>query len=131
MELRTAIRVKQAGLALSRLQIRAFSAKPRRARSILGVRALRRRKGEKVRRIRGFAVAAVVALVFASAALAQDAYNSDAGDVQGQVSGGTAGSDGGAGALPFTGLDLFLLVGAGAVLLTGGLVLRRLAKAKS
>jgi opacity protein-like surface antigen len=84
-----------------------------------------------VRRIRGFAVAAVVALVCASAAFAQDPYNSDAGDVQGQIGGGASGSDGGGGALPFTGLDLFLLVGAGAVLLTGGLVLRRLAKAKS
>ena len=83
-----------------------------------------------MRRIRGFAVAAVVALVCASAAFAQDPYNSDAGDVQGQIGGGASGSDG-AGALPFTGLDLFLLVGAGAVLLTGGLVLRRLAKAKS
>ena len=83
-----------------------------------------------MRRIRGFAVAAVVALVCASAAFAQDPYNSDAGDVQGQIGGGASASDG-AGALPFTGLDLFLLVGAGAVLLTGGLVLRRLAKAKS
>jgi hypothetical protein len=123
--------VQRAGLALSRLQVRAFSAKPRRARSIFGVRATAAKKGEKVRRIRGFAVAAVVALVWASAAFAQDAYNSDAGDVQGQIGGGAAGSDGGGGALPFTGLDLFLLVGAGAVLLTGGLVLRRLAKAKS
>ena len=83
-----------------------------------------------MRRIRGFAVAAVVALVCASAAFAQDPYNSDAGDVQGQIGGGASGSDG-AGALPFTGLDLFLLVGAGVVLLTGGLVLRRLSKAKS
>jgi len=49
-------------------------------------------------------------------------YQGAAGGVQGSVSGG--------GALPFTGLDLGLLVGGGMVLLVVGGLLRRLAREK-
>ncbi len=80
-----------------------------------------------MRRLRGFAVAVLVGLVWASVAMAQDpaqtGYGGVGGNVQGEV-------EGGGGALPFTGLDLLLLVAAGAVLLGAGLVVRRLGRAR-
>lgn len=75
-------------------------------------------------------------LVMASVALAQDptqsGYGGVAGSVQGDVEGGASGGAvGGGGALPFTGLDLMLLVGAGVLLLAAGVALRRVGRASS
>jgi len=74
----------------------------------------------------GCLVTAVV--VYAPVALAQqssvDGYGGGAGGIQSEVeSGGGAG-----GSLPFTGLDLGLLIGGGLVLLAVGFGLRRLAR---
>ena len=74
----------------------------------------------------GCLVTAVV--VYAPVALAQqssvDGYGGGAGGIQSEVeSGGGAG-----GSLPFTGLDLGLLIGGGLELLAVGFGLRRLAR---
>jgi hypothetical protein len=85
-------------------------------------------------------VALVVVLVLASAAIAQpaqDGYNDQAGQVQSQVQGGQEGAAAPTGnaqaqeqsGLPFTGLDIGLLVGAGAALVAAGFGMRRLARA--
>jgi hypothetical protein len=83
-----------------------------------------------VRRVWAFAVALAIGLTWVSVAVAQDpdqtGYGGAAGNVQGQVEGGASG-----GALPFTGLDLLLLVAAGALLLGAGLALRRLGRVRS
>ena len=72
-------------------------------------------------------------LVTASVALAQDptqsGYGGTGGNIQGGVEGGGTGT--GSGSLPFTGLDLMLLVGAGVLLLAAGLTLRRVGRARS
>ena len=87
--------------------------------------------------MRGFTVKRLVimcvgllaaAVVYAPLALAQqssvDGYGGGAGGIQSEVeSGGGAG-----GSLPFTGLDLGLLIGGGLVLLAVGFGLRRLAR---
>jgi hypothetical protein len=82
-----------------------------------------------VKRLWAFAAALVVGLTWVSLAVAQDpvqrGYGGVAGNVQGEVQGG------GGGSLPFTGLDLLLLVAAGALLLGAGLVLRRVGRARS
>ena len=76
-------------------------------------------------------------LVTASAAFAQDpteqGYGGVGGQVQGGVSGGGSGGASGSasGALPFTGLDLILLVAAGLLLLAAGLTLRRLGRTRA
>ena len=72
---------------------------------------------------------ALASLASASVALAQEPTESGYGGVGGGVQGGV--EAGGAGALPFTGLDLLLLIGAGAMLIAAGLTLRRLGRAKS
>lgn len=86
--------------------------------------------------------ALVAALALATTAYAQSSsvggYNDDAGQVQAQVqaggddngSGGSSGSSGssGSGSLPFTGLDVALLVGAGGLLLAVGTGMRRLTR---
>ena len=72
-------------------------------------------------------------LVWVPAALAQSPAVSGYGGVGGEVQGGVSGSgsgSGGGGALPFTGLDLGLLVAGGLVLLVAGLTLRRFAHSK-
>jgi hypothetical protein len=68
---------------------------------------------------------------------AQDNYNTPAGNIQEDVAGGAEGlagttsggptGDGGS-ALPFTGLDVALLIGGGGVFLAAGLGMRRLAR---
>ena len=82
-----------------------------------------------MRRLWAFAAAVAVGLTWVSLAVAQDpdqtGYGGVAGNVQGEVQGG-----GGGGSLPFTGLDLLLLVAAGALLLGAGLVLRRVGRAR-
>lgn len=80
-----------------------------------------------MKRLTAFASAVLASLVMASVALAQDptqsGYGGTGGNIQGDVEGG--------GSLPFTGLDLVLLVGAGALLLAAGFTLRRVGRARS
>jgi hypothetical protein len=83
----------------------------------------------------------VVVLVMAAPALAQTAtqngYSGTGGQVQAQVDDdasapvavtGSSGGDGGA-SLPFTGLDVAMLAGAGVLLAGAGLGMRRLTRA--
>jgi hypothetical protein len=83
----------------------------------------------------------VLMLALATTASAQssvDGYEDQAGQIQAQVQGGGDGggsspvavtSDGSAGgSLPFTGLDVALLLGAGGVLVVAGLGMRRLTR---
>lgn len=84
----------------------------------------------------------VLCLLPASTAFGQSSvrgYNDQAGQIQAQVGDGeepavqavatTGGGDGGGGSLPFTGLDVVLLVGAGGLLVVAGLAMRRLTRA--
>ena len=83
-------------------------------------------------------LAAVVAamLVFATSAFAQsssiEGYNDQGGQVQAQIqpTGGGGNSGGGSGgSLPFTGIDLALIGGAGGLLIALGVGMRRLTRA--
>jgi hypothetical protein len=62
---------------------------------------------------------------FAAEAVKPAAYSGNAGNAQEQVK-GVEGATNTIGSLPFTGLDLALIVGAGLVLLIAGLALRRI-----
>jgi len=73
------------------------------------------------------AAATIVALILAAPAQAATAADDQYGAVLGEQSGG-GGQLLGAGNLPFTGLDLIVVLGAGAGLAVGGLVLRRAAR---
>jgi hypothetical protein len=79
-----------------------------------------------VRRSAAIAGSVLAYLVLASVALAQQpsesGYGGAGGNIQGDVEGG--------GSLPFTGLDLLLLVGAGVLLLAAGFTLRRVGRAR-
>jgi hypothetical protein len=87
-------------------------------------------------------LALVLCLALATTAFGQSSvqgYNDQAGQIQAQVESGgedttpvattQAGGGGGGGSLPFTGLDVALLVGAGGVLVAVGFAMRRLARA--
>ena len=88
-------------------------------------------------------MALVLCLAFSTTAFGQssvDGYNDQAGQVQAQVDDddattqpvATVGGDddaGGGASLPFTGLDVALLVGAGGLLLAVGFGMRRLTRA--
>jgi hypothetical protein len=71
------------------------------------------------------------ALVLPGSALAQSstcqAYNPQLCGTGAGTQGASARTAGGSGSLPFTGLDLLLLAAGGGVLITSGLVVRRLA----
>jgi hypothetical protein len=64
-------------------------------------------------------------------ALAQTPVTGGYGGQAGNVQEGVAGSGAAGGTLPFTGLDLVLMVAAAVLLLGAGLTMRRLARAKS
>jgi hypothetical protein len=86
----------------------------------------------------------VLTLAIATSASAQssvDGYEDQAGQIQAQIQGGGSGGDGSGtapvtattdsstgGSLPFTGLDVALLFGAGGVLAAAGLGMRRLTR---
>jgi hypothetical protein len=98
------------------------------------------------RRIKHLVVSAIAAYALAVPMSAfgqtsQEAYNPPAGQIQEEVAqqgggvpgGGGPGGEGdtqptGGGALPFTGMDLVLLLGGGGLLLSAGLGMRRLAR---
>lgn len=73
------------------------------------------------------AATTTVALILPAAAQAATAADDQYSAVLGEQGGG-GGNLLGAGSLPFTGLDLIVLLGAGTGLAAGGLALRRLAR---
>lgn len=85
--------------------------------------------------ITSLVVACAFALALCGTALAQssvDGYNEPGGAIQTQVTAGSGGNGSGGdsgGSLPFTGLDVALLVGAGGLLLVAGFGMRRLTRA--
>jgi hypothetical protein len=92
--------------------------------------------------ITSVAVVLVLSLTMVTAAFGQSSvtgYSNTAGQVQSDVEGDSAqqpvatnSSGGGSGgSLPFTGLDVVLLVGAGGVLVLAGLGMRRLTRSPS
>src|SRR4051812_32999169 len=86
--------------------------------------------------------ALILVMALATTAHAQTSvqgYNDRAGQIQSEVEQGggnvttpvsaQSGGGGGGGSLPFTGLDIALLVGAGGLLVVAGLGMRRLTRA--
>jgi hypothetical protein len=76
----------------------------------------------------------ILALFVAMAvpAAAQNGYSGTGGQVQTQVQdtgSATSGSGSGSGSLPFTGLDVALLAGAGLLLAGAGIAMRRVTRA--
>jgi hypothetical protein len=95
-----------------------------------------------MKNILSVSVVLVLCLAFAGPAFGQSSvqgYNDQAGQVQAQVDDDDAttqpvatvsgGDDSGGGSLPFTGLDVALLVGAGGLLIAAGFGMRRLTRA--
>jgi hypothetical protein len=82
-----------------------------------------------------FVVGIALVLALSGTALAQsssvDGYADQAAQIQSQVVGddSTTTAGGGDGSLPFTGLDVALLAGAGGLLVAAGLGMRRLTRA--
>jgi hypothetical protein len=72
----------------------------------------------------------IVALIFATPAQASTAADDQYAAVLGEQSGGGPAAEG-AGALPFTGFDLVLILGVGTGLAASGTGLRRLARDRS
>jgi hypothetical protein len=75
-------------------------------------------------------------VALAGPAAAQNGYEGAGGQVQSQVqdsgsAAGTTASDSGSGSLPFTGLDVALLAGAGLLLAGAGIAMRRVTRAPS
>jgi len=84
--------------------------------------------------IKVFCVTAISMLVLAGSAMAAGTqkpgtYNGTGGNVQQQVQGATASKT--LGSLPFTGLDLALIVGGGLLLVIAGVSIRRMASRKA
>ncbi len=97
-------------------------------------------KAEMKTRLTSLLAILVVALVVAAPAFAQTAsqsgYSGPGGQVQAQIDDEsnapvavTEGGGGGGGSLPFTGLDVALLAGAGLLLAGAGIGMRRLTRA--
>src|SRR5580765_8009689 len=89
--------------------------------------------GRRKMKLRCLLVTVVALLVLAPTALgaggsASGGYGGNGGNVQNEVSQGAAGAVASQGSLPFTGLDLALLVVGGVSLLVVGAGLRRAAK---
>jgi hypothetical protein len=96
----------------------------------------------KMHNLRNLLVAMVVIVVLAmpgsafAAQAAQDAYNTPSGAIQDEVAGANQGGGAGGGgtqptsssSLPFTGMDLALLFGAGGLFVAAGIGMRRLAR---
>jgi len=85
-------------------------------------------------RVKVFVVAVISTLVLVGSAVAAgnqkpSTYNGAGGNVQAQVKGTAASNT--LGSLPFTGLDLALIVGGGLVLVVAGVSVRRLANRKA
>jgi hypothetical protein len=95
---------------------------------------------DAMRTMTSIVAAVVLVLALATTAMAQTSvqgYNNRAGQIQSEVEQGggnvatpvSAQGGGGGGSLPFTGLDIALLVGAGGLLVVAGLGMRRLTRA--
>jgi hypothetical protein len=91
-----------------------------------------------MKKIISISAALIAVLAFATTAYGQNSsvegYNDNAGSIQAQVQGGggttpAAVTEADSGALPFTGLDVALLAGAGGLLLLAGFGARRLTRA--
>jgi hypothetical protein len=95
---------------------------------------------DAMKKLISFAAALVAVLALATTAYGQNSsvegYNDNAGQLQAQVQSGgddntppAAVTEADSGALPFTGLDVALLVSAGGLLVLAGLGVRRLTRA--
>jgi hypothetical protein len=76
------------------------------------------------------AAATTVGLILAAPAQAATAADDQYSAVLGEQSGGSGGQLLGAGSLPFTGLDLLLVLAAGTGLMAAGIAIRRTARSR-